>query len=35
MFATFNKAKPGTENVNVLNLVAAICMTVQVSILPW
>jgi hypothetical protein len=34
MFATFDKAKPNTENIKCLNLEAVICTTVQVSILP-
>jgi hypothetical protein len=35
MFATLDKAKPSTENIKGLNLAAVICMTVQVSRLPW
>jgi hypothetical protein len=31
MFATLDKAKPDTENIRVLNLVAVMCMTVQVT----
>jgi hypothetical protein len=31
MFATLDKAKPDTENIRGLNLVAVMCMSVQVS----
>jgi hypothetical protein len=31
MFATFDKARPHTENIRGSNLVAVICTTVQVS----
>jgi hypothetical protein len=34
MFATFDKAKPDTENIRGLNLAAVMCTTVQVSRLP-
>jgi hypothetical protein len=34
-FATLDKAKPGTENIRSLNLVAVMCTAVQVSELPW
>jgi hypothetical protein len=35
MFATLDRAKPDTENIRGLNLVVDMCMTVQVSRLPW
>jgi hypothetical protein len=35
MFTILNKVEPSIENIRDLNLVAVICMTVQVSRLPW
>jgi hypothetical protein len=35
MYAILEKAKPHTENLKGLNLVAAICMAVQVFRLLW
>jgi hypothetical protein len=35
LFATFDKAKPYTESIGVLNLVVVICTTVQMSSLSW
>jgi hypothetical protein len=31
MFVTMDKGKPDTENIRGLNLVAVMCMTIQVS----
>jgi hypothetical protein len=34
-FATLEKAKPDLESIRGLNLAAVMCMTVQVSRVPW